>query len=100
MFLTSDNSLYHISYFVKPSSAQNTFVNAIPDKAIPVGPDPILDDAVVVTADGEAPKEEVEKTFLQKYWIYIIPLVFILLTSGGGMGQQQQEGEGGQAGGN
>lgn len=99
MFLTSDNSLYHIGYFVTPSSKQNTIVKILPDKAIPVGPDPILDDPIVVKPDGEEPVDEVEKTFFQKYWIYILPLAFLILTSGGGGGQQQEGGGGGQGGG-
>jgi hypothetical protein len=99
LFLTSDYSLYHISYFCKPSSTQNTVVKVIPDKAIPLGPDPLLNDPVVVKADGEASTEEVEKTLFQKYWMYILPLVFILLTSGGGGGQQQEGGGGGGQGG-
>jgi hypothetical protein len=96
LFLTADNLLYHISYFVKPSSTHNTIVKVIPDKAILVGPDPILGDPIVPKAETDAP-EEVEKTFIQKYWIYIIPVVFILLTSGGGGGGQQEEGGGGSA---
>jgi hypothetical protein len=95
LFLTADDLLYHISYFVKPSSTQNTIVKVIPDKAILVGPDPVLGETIVPKGETDAP-EEVEKTFIQKYWIYIIPVVFILLTSGGG-GGQQEEGSGGRA---
>jgi ER membrane protein complex subunit 10 len=41
---------------------------------------------VVVTPDGQLPEEEVEKTFLQKYWMYILPIILLALTSGGGGG--------------
>jgi len=32
-----------------------------------------------------------QKTLLEKYWIYLIPLVFIVLTSGGGGGAEGGE---------
>lgn len=86
LYLSPDNIVYHMSYVVKPSQSSDTIVKVITDNSIPSGPDPVLNPPVKVAADGQPPAEEVEKTFLQKYWIYILPLVFILLTSGGGGG--------------
>ncbi|CAN6652626.1 hypothetical protein TRVA0_026S00430 [Trichomonascus vanleenenianus] len=37
--------------------------------------------------NNEVPKEEPPKTFLQKYWMYIVPVVLMLMVSGGGEGR-------------
>jgi len=87
--------VYHISYIVKPSSSADTTVNVITDRSIPKAPEPVLSSPVVVNPDGQLPVQEPEKSFLQKYWIYILPIVFILFTSGGAGGGGQQEGGGG-----
>lgn len=88
LYLSSENVLYHISYVLKPAASHSTVIKVVPEKFIQESPNPVLHPPVVVNADGQPPEEEVEKTFLQKYWIYIIPLVFILLTSGGGGGAE------------
>jgi hypothetical protein len=86
LYLSSENTLYHISYVLKPATSQSTVVKVVSDKSIPEGPNPVLQRPVIVNSDGQTPEEEVEKTFLQKYWVYLLPVVFILLTSGGGGG--------------
>ena len=87
LHLSSENVVYHISYVLKPASEQSTIVKVIPDRSIPEGPNPMLKTTpVVVTPDGQPPEEEVEKTFLQKYWMYILPIIILALTSGGGGG--------------
>jgi hypothetical protein len=86
LYLSSDNVVYHISYSLKPSTSQNTVVKVVTENSIPTTPDPVLNPPVIVNPDGQPPVPEVEKTFLQKYWIYILPIIFILLTSGGGGG--------------
>ncbi|KIE04007.1 cyclin-dependent protein kinase regulator pho80, partial [Metarhizium majus ARSEF 297] len=48
------------------------------------GPQPVLNKPVVVSKDGKKVEEEVEKTFLQKYWWMIGIAVFIALSGGGG----------------
>jgi hypothetical protein len=90
LYLSSGNIVYHISYMVKPATEQSTIVKVVPDRSIPEGPNPVLNAPVVVNPDGQLPEEEVEKTFIQKYWMYFIPLIVILLTSGGGGGGEQQ----------
>jgi len=95
LYLSSDNTVYHISYVVKPSSTADTTVKVVPDRSIQKGPEPVLAAPVVVNPDGQPPVQEPEKTFIQKYWIYILPIIFILLTSGGAGGGGQQEGGGG-----
>jgi len=86
LHVSSDNVVYHISYVLKPASEQSTIVKVIPDRSIPEGPNPALTTPVVVTPDGQPPEEEVEKTFLQKYWMYFLPIAILALTSGGGGG--------------
>ncbi|KZP00018.1 hypothetical protein CALVIDRAFT_319679 [Calocera viscosa TUFC12733] len=77
-----------------PSSAaaatlfQNTtIVVQLPDRIPPLAlkvPPPLND-------EGEIVKPEPEKSFIQKYWMYLLPVMLLLLISPGG------EGEGGGA---
>ncbi|OAA41395.1 Ankyrin repeat-containing domain protein [Metarhizium rileyi] len=48
------------------------------------GPQPALNKPVIVSSEGKKVEEEVEKTFLQKYWWMIGIAVFIALSGGGG----------------
>ena len=89
LHVSSDNIVYHITYAIRPSSESTTVVNVIPDRSIAEGPNPVLNTPVVVNPDGQPSEEEVEKTFLQKYWMYILPIVILLMTSGGGGGQAE-----------
>lgn len=91
LYLSPDNVVYHISYLLRPSTTSETLVNVIPYKLIPEGPEPKLNTPVVVNPDGQPPVEEVEKTFVQKYWVYALPILLILLTSGGGGGGGGEE---------
>jgi hypothetical protein len=84
--VSSDDVVYHISYILKSSTSQDTIVKVIPDRLISEGPSPKLNSPAPVNPDGQPPVEEVEKTFLQKYWVYLVPLVLLALTSGGGGG--------------
>jgi ER membrane protein complex subunit 10 len=83
LYLSPDNEVYHISYVLRPSPARDTLVTVIPYAALPNGPDPVLQPPAIVLPEGSPPPEP-EKTFIQKYWVYIIPLILILLTSGAG----------------
>lgn len=50
-----------------------------------IGPQPQLKEPVKLDDDGKLPpEEEAPKTFLQKYWMYILPLVLFMMASGGG----------------
>jgi hypothetical protein len=91
LYLSPDNVVYHISYLLRPSTTSETLVNVIPYKLIPEGPEAKLNTPVVVNPDGQPPVEEVEKTFIQKYWVYALPILLILLTSGGGGGGGAEE---------
>ena len=91
LYLSSQQHVYHVSYVVRPSSASETIVKVIPYETIPTGPEPILAPPVVVNPEGQSPAEEVEKTFFQKYWIYLLPILLFLITSGAGAQQQEQE---------
>ena len=86
LYFSPKNVLYHISYVLKPSESQGTVVRVVQYNSIPNGPDPVLNPPVVVNPDGAPPEEEIEKTFLQKYWMYLLPIAIILVTSGGGGG--------------
>jgi hypothetical protein len=86
LHVSSDDVVYHISYILKSSTSQDTIVKVVPDLLIPEGPSPKLNPPPPVNPDGQPPVEEVEKTFLQKYWIYLVPLVLLAVTSGGGGG--------------
>ena len=90
LHLSSGNVVYHISYILTPSDEQSTVVKVIPDRSIPEGPNPILSTPVVVNPNGQPPEEEVEKTFLQKYWMYLLPIIILAMTSGGGGGAQAE----------
>ena len=95
LYLSSTNTVYHISYTIRPSSSSSaaTVISVIPYGSVPTGPDPVLLAPVVPTPDGQPPAEQVEKTFLQKYWVYFLPIMLILLTSGGGGGGGEQRRE-------
>jgi len=82
-----------MSYILKPSTSPGVVIKILTDSSIQKGPDPVLDAPVKVNPEGQSPVEEVEKTFLQKYWVYILPLVFIFLTYGGGGGGGEGRGE-------
>lgn len=87
LHLSSENVVYHMSYVLKPASEQSTVIKVIPDRSISEGPNPMLKiTPVVVTPDGQPLEDEEEKTFLQKYWMYILPIIILALTSGGGGG--------------
>ncbi|KAK2466311.1 hypothetical protein APHAL10511_001953 [Amanita phalloides] len=53
-------------------------------------PTPELRTPPALTVHGEPVKPIPEKSFLQKYWIYIVPLVILLLASGGPENDQPQ----------
>jgi hypothetical protein len=80
--VSSNNIVYHISYTLKPSSKPKTLVKVVTDKSIPFGPDPVLSSPVIVNTDPDAVPEP-EKTLLQKYWHFALPLGVLLLVATG-----------------
>ncbi|KAJ3286453.1 hypothetical protein HK104_009034 [Borealophlyctis nickersoniae] len=89
LHLSDMGSLWHLDYLVSASECQKdsrasgpvTFKSKV-EVAKPVeGARPILEQIVQATPDGKPPPE---KTFLQKYWMYILPIVIILVMGGGG----------------
>jgi len=89
LHVSSENVVYHISYVLKPSRSPTVVVKVLSDRMIPDGPAPKLNIPVVVNPDGQPPVEEVEKTFLQKYWMYLLPVAILIITSGGAGGGEQ-----------
>ena len=96
LYLSSDYTPYHISYALRPSISEETVVRVITDPLIANGPEPVLSPPVVVSPDGAPAVEEQEKSFIQKYWMYLVPVAVLLLTSGGGGGEEQQQQGGAQ----
>ncbi|CCG82221.1 protein of unknown function [Taphrina deformans PYCC 5710] len=97
-----NGEIFHTSYdLTKAARAPGTFKIIIDHMDDHIGPEVIFNDrstkskssktakAVVLNEEGlpiiEEEEEEVpEKTFLQKYWIYAIPLLLVLVLGGGG----------------
>lgn len=86
--LNRDNSVNKLDYSRNPVSGHN---EASVIKGASKGPIPALKEPVRLV-DNDVPKEEPPKSFLQKYWIYIVPPLIMLMVSGGG----GAEGAGGQ----
>lgn len=92
MYLDTYGELFHVSY--RMSHAQQrpgTFKIEIDHMSDHVHPGLDLQNAQKTaaagsppTAQGEGDEPVPEKTFVQKYWIYAIPLVLVLVMSGGG----------------
>lgn len=51
------------------------------------GPQPHLNKPVVLTSEGKIPEQEVEKTFLQKYWWVLLGGALLMMSTGGGGGE-------------
>ncbi|KAF8745971.1 hypothetical protein AX14_004265 [Amanita brunnescens Koide BX004] len=62
------------------ATSLNTTVITYSHKTSPL---PELRTPPTLTTDGEPVKPVPEKTFLQKYWMYLVPLLIVLLISGG-----------------
>jgi ER membrane protein complex subunit 10 len=90
LYLSSDYTPYQISYALRPYASEETVVRVVADKSISRGPEPVLSAPVVVNPDGTPPVQEQEKTFIQKYWMYMLPVLLLVLTSGGGGGGEEQ----------
>lgn len=101
--IDSHGEIFHSSYFLsKATKAPGTFTVVIDHMDDHLGPEVILNerkpksggvrpsqkvstDATGQPISEEEDEEEVpEKTFLQKYWIYAIPLLLVLVLGGGG----------------
>lgn len=47
--------------------------------------------APIKLVDNKVPEPPVEKSFIQKYWIYIVPFLLMMMMSGNQQQQQQQQ---------
>ncbi|CAG8453104.1 2688_t:CDS:2 [Ambispora leptoticha] len=107
--LDKDSNLFHFDYYTTQplctaSSDAYKNVPSIPKfkttaqtiKAVK-GVRPKLAKAAPLRPDGTIETPPPEKSFLQKYWIYIVPLLIVLLF-GGGPEEEGQRGQGGQGG--
>ncbi|ANB15064.1 hypothetical protein AWJ20_2684 [Sugiyamaella lignohabitans] len=72
-----------INYSIDPSLTESVAVV----KSAPKGPVPEVKEQIKLV-DNKIPEPPVEKSFIQKYWMYILPVALMLLVSGGG-GEQQ-----------
>jgi len=92
-----DGHVHALDYFVSPvphngaCSERNKNANLHLDKlntsitlqSYLTPPLPELRTPPVLTTEGEPVKPVPEKSFIQKYWIYIVPMLIALLMSGG-----------------
>jgi hypothetical protein len=87
--LNSKQELVNLDYV--PSVGDDEVVNdEVVIAGIQRGPLPDLKEPLKLV-DNKIPEPPVEKSLLQKYWIYLVPLVLMLVVSGGSEQQQQQE---------
>ncbi|KAG9307494.1 hypothetical protein G9A89_017324 [Geosiphon pyriformis] len=102
--LNHENKLFHFDYYTAQSRCnQNSpetasFKTSVQTIKAVKGVVPKLAKAAPIRPDGTVEPPHEEKTFLQKYWIYIVPLLLILMFGGGPAeeGQGQGGGQGGQ----
>jgi len=108
---TKGADVHAIDYFVSPiphngacpkrkgkkkrSATTATFSNTVLNTTVitqtyKTSPLPELRAPPALTTDGEPVKPVPEKSFIQKYWMYIVPLVIMLLVSGGPEDGQRQ----------
>lgn len=90
LHLDMNGDLYHCSYSMKQAvSEPGAFTIKVHHSADHIGPGVSLkqratketeNDGATLTDEEDVP----EKTFLQKYWIYAVPLVLLLVLSAGG----------------
>lgn len=90
LYLDTRGKIFHTSYrMVKASEQPGTFKVEINHMSDHISPDFVLQEiskkAPVGGSAGTGESDEAvpEKTFVQKYWIYAIPLVLVLVMSGG-----------------
>ncbi|CAG8611335.1 9034_t:CDS:2, partial [Paraglomus occultum] len=101
--LDSSNNLYHFDYYTAVDHCNGTemddarFKTTVQTiKSIP-GPRPKLHGPVPVAEDGTVIGPPPEKSFIQKYWVYILPLILIMLVNSAPP-EEGREGQGGQSG--
>ncbi|KAA8914420.1 hypothetical protein TRICI_002918 [Trichomonascus ciferrii] len=83
VYLNKDNSVRNLDYSV--DDTDNVQVIRRDAK----GPVPGMKEPIKLV-DNEVPQEEPPKTFIQKYWMYIVPVVLMLMVSGGADPNQQR----------
>lgn len=81
--LNEDNTVRNIDYSVDGIDSVQVI------KRVSKGPVPGMKEPIKLV-DNEVPQEEAPKSFLQKYWMYIVPVVLMLMVSGGADPNQQR----------
>ncbi|KAJ5895466.1 hypothetical protein N7495_007157 [Penicillium taxi] len=71
---------YHVSLALSINTTSDPRVEAV--YSMP-GTQPHLNRPVVLSPDGQAPEEPLEKTMLQKYWWVLLIIVFLTVSGGG-----------------
>ncbi|KAK9356696.1 hypothetical protein V1505DRAFT_93381 [Lipomyces doorenjongii] len=83
LHLTSSGKIWHVDYTYTPMTtarAQSSDVLVFPPNRGPVA---ILKAPVTITKQVQ----DENKSFIQKYWMFIVPLVLVFMLGGGGGGQ-------------
>ncbi|CAG8525576.1 10094_t:CDS:10 [Acaulospora morrowiae] len=100
--LDKHNTIHHFDYYTSIGHCNSTTVLQFVNFKTTVhtiksvnGASPKLTRALPLKEDGTVEKPPEEKSFLQKYWWYLIPILILLSTSGAPE-EGQQRGRGGQ----
>lgn len=72
------SSITHIDYFREPSKVSDSRVEVV--KTVTKGPIPEFKKPVALV-NNQVLEPEVEKSFLQKYWYYIVPALLMFMLS-------------------
>lgn len=81
--LNEDNTVRNLDYSVDDTDTVQVIKRDVK------GPVPGMKEPIKLV-DNEVPQEEAPKSFLQKYWMYIVPVVLMLMVSGGADPNQQR----------
>ncbi|EMR09811.1 hypothetical protein PNEG_01992 [Pneumocystis murina B123] len=84
IYLDNSNEIWHVDYILSILEKRKNQIPEITTSVRIVFPSsengvmPIFNKPITLDPDGK-PIENKEKTFFQKYWMYIVPLILILL---------------------
>ncbi|KAI8602678.1 hypothetical protein EDD21DRAFT_371186 [Dissophora ornata] len=97
LHLDQDRQVFAFDYYTSASKCENEDKKEFPltsldlFKSVKVdlstgnaGPKARYSRAQAIKIDNQTGKPEEEKTFFQKYWVYILPIVLVMLFTGGG----------------
>ncbi|KAI1313451.1 ER membrane protein complex subunit 10 [Mortierella claussenii] len=96
LHLDNDRNVFAFDYYTTASKCEDNHKKVFPltsldhFKSVNVdlatghtGPKPRYARAQAIKIDTQTGKPETEKTFFQKYWVYIVPIVLVMLFTGG-----------------